>query len=117
VAALNSRIEAVQALLEKGAELNPTGWTPLHYAIFGGSKDVAALLIAMGAKLDSRAPNGQTALMLAVKGGKIELVQLLIDADADMDLADYDGVTALRLAQKLGREDIAEYLRTVGAVE
>jgi hypothetical protein len=41
----------------------------------------------------------------------------LIDAAAHMDLADYDGVTALRLAQKLGREDIAEYLRTVGAVE
>jgi ankyrin repeat protein len=85
--------------------------------MFGGSKEVAALLITKGAKLDARAPNGQTALMLAVKLGKLDLVQHLTDADADMDLVDYEGVSALRMALKLGHEEIAAYLRSQGADE
>lgn len=115
--ALKARVEAVQRLIELGAEVNPDGWTPLHYSIFGGSKEVAALLLGKGAKVDARAPNGQTALMLAVKLGKLDLVRLLIDADADMDLTDYDGVSALRLARTLGHDEIVAYLRREGAVE
>ena len=117
LAALKARLEVVQLLIEKGADINPSGWTPLHYAIFGGSREVAALLFAKGAKLDSRAPNGQTALMLAVKLGNEDLVRLLIDADADMDLVDYEGISALALARKLGHDEIAAYLKKVGAVE
>lgn len=115
--ALKARLETVQRLIELGAVVNPDGWTPLHYAIFGGSKEVAALLVSKGAKLDARAPNGQTALMLAVKLGRLDFVRLLVEADADMDLADYEGVSALRLAQKLGHDEIASYLRSEGAVE
>ncbi len=115
--ALKSRLEAVQRLIELGAIVNPDGWTPLHYAIFGGSKEVASLLVAKGAKLDARAPNGQTALMLAVKLGRFDLVQLLVEADADMDLTDYDGVSALLLAQQLSHDQISAYLRSEGAVE
>jgi hypothetical protein len=89
----------------------------LHYVVFEGTKEVATLLIAKGAKLDARAPNGQTPLMIAVKLGKQDFVEQLIDADADMDLADYEGVTALRLAQRLEHAAIVEYLRKVGAVE
>ena len=117
VAALNGKLEAVKALLEHGAELNTSGWTTLHYAVFGGDTEVLALVIAKGGKLDARAPNGQTALMLAVKNGKLEVVRQLIDADADMDIADFEGVTAIKLAHKLGHEEIAGYLRSVGAVE
>jgi ankyrin repeat protein len=115
--ALKARVDAVQRLIDQGAEVNPDGWTPLQYSMFGGSKEVTALLIAKGANLDARAPNGQTALMLAVKLGKLDLVQQLIDADADMDLTDYDGLSALRLALKLGHDEIAAYLRSEGADE
>jgi ankyrin repeat protein len=117
LAALKARLEPVQRLIDHGAEMNPQGWTALHYAMFGGSKEVSALLIAKGAKLDARAPNGQTALMLAVKLGKLDLVQQLIDADADMDLADYEGASALRMAVILGHDEIAAYLRSEGADE
>jgi ankyrin repeat protein len=55
--------------------------------------------------------------MLAAKAGKLSLVKLLIDADADMDLADMEGATAIGLARKAGHSEIAEYLRSVGAVE
>ncbi|MBL8479641.1 MAG: ankyrin repeat domain-containing protein [Sterolibacteriaceae bacterium] len=117
LAAINAKSPAVQLLLVIGAELETSGWTALHYAVFGGSAETLAMLIENKAKLDSRAPNGQTALMLAAKLGKLDLVKLLIDADADMDLADYDGDTALRLARKAGNNEIASYLRQVGAVE
>lgn len=115
--ALKARLETVRRLIDLGADLNPDGWTPLHYAIFGGSKEVTAFLIAKGAKLDARAPNGQTPLMVAVKLGTLDFVQQLIDADADMDLTDYEGLSALGLALKLGHEDIAGYLRSEGANE
>lgn len=117
LAAINARFDAAKLLMETGAELNPSGWTPLHYAVFGGNSEILGLLIARGAKLDARAPNGQTALMVAVKLDKLNLVKMLIDADADMDLADYEGVSALQLAKKLGLTEIAAYLRKVGAVE
>ena len=115
--ALKAKPETVRRLIDVGAEPNVDGWTPLHYAIFGGSKEVIALLIAKGAKLDARAPNGQTPLMLAVKLGGLGLVQQLVDADADMDLPDYDGLSPLGLAVKLGHDDIAAYLRAEGADE
>ena len=120
IAARTGNLQLLQTLLANranGAELNTSGWTTLHYAVFGGATDVLALVIAKGGKLDARAPNGQTALMLAVKHGKLELVRQLIDADADMDVADFEGVTAIKLARKLGHEEIASYLRSVGAVE
>ena len=104
-------------LIEHGAELNPSGWAPLHYAMFSGSRDMTAVLITKGAKIDAPAPNGQTALMLAVKFGKLELVQLLVEAGAKKDLADPDGLTAIGLAKKQDHSDIVTYLRKAGAFE
>ncbi|NJD35043.1 MAG: ankyrin repeat domain-containing protein [Betaproteobacteria bacterium] len=117
MAAIKPAPDAAKALIENGAELNPDGWTPLHYAVFSGSTEVAAMLIAKGAKLDARAPNGQTALMLAVKQGKLELVQLLVNARADLRLTDSDGLTALGLAKKLDHSGMVTYLRRSGAVD
>jgi ankyrin repeat protein len=66
LAALKPAPEAAKLLIENGADLNPAGWTPLHYSMFSGSKEMAAILIAKGANVDALAPNGQTALILAV---------------------------------------------------
>ncbi len=117
MAAIKPDVEAARLLIEHGAELNPSGWAPLHYAMFSGSRDMTAVLIAKGAKIDAPAPNGQTALMLAVKFGKLELVQLLVEAGAKKDLADPDGLTAIGLAKKQDHSDIVTYLRKAGASE
>jgi ankyrin repeat protein len=117
LAALKPAPEAARLLVENGADLNPSGWTPLHYSILSGSKDIAALLVAKGAKVDSPAPNGQTSLMLAVKLGNSDLVQLLIKAGANLNLKDSDGLTALGLAKKLDQSEIAGYLRRAGGPE
>lgn len=117
MAALKPAMEVAKVLIDNGADLNSGGWTPLHYAIFSDSKEMAGMLIARGAKPDLRAPNGQTPLMLAVKQGKLELVRLLVDAKADVNLADLDGLTAAGLAKKFDHSDIAAYLRKAGAHE
>ena len=48
--------EVVRRLVKAGANINPAGWTPLHYAIYGNRLDLAQFLVGHGAKLDLRAP-------------------------------------------------------------
>lgn len=117
LAAVKGSLAAMRLLSEHGGELEPGGWSALHYAVFGQNQDLLAWVIAQKPKLDARAPNGQTALMLASKIGNLEFVRMLVDADADMDLADYDGATAVSLARKAGHLAVADYLHSVGAVE
>jgi len=86
LAALKARLEAVKVLIDKGADLNAAGWTPLHYAIFGGSRDIAALLVAKGAKVDVLAVAGtgygaDTVLLIKAKPSKrflnLEVLEIL----------------------------------------
>jgi ankyrin repeat protein len=117
LAAANGQIQALKLIHERGGQLEPGGWSALHYAVFGKSPELLVWVIARKPQLDARAPNGQTALMFAAKLGNLDYVKQLIEADADMDLADYDGLTALALAKRAGHMEIAGFLLESGAVE
>lgn len=117
LAAIKGNLGAVRLLNQHGGLLESGGWNVLHYAIFGQNPELLVWVIAQKPNLDARAPNGQTALMLAAKLGNLEFVKYLIDGDADMDLADFEGASAIALARKAGHASVAEYLRSVGAVE
>lgn len=117
LAAVKGNLEVLKALHARGCQIEPGGWSALHYAVFGDNPEVLTWVIAQRPKLDARAPNGQTAIMLAAKAGNLNYVGLLVDADADMDLPDYDGNTAIGLAKKGGHQAVVDYLRSVGAVE
>lgn len=117
LAAVKGSIAGVEFLHKNGAQLEPGGWTALHYSVFSESLELLEWLLKAGVKLDTRAPNGQTALMLAAKQGKLAQVRLLIDADADMDIQDFDGNSALTLAKAAGHLEVVSYLKSSGALE
>lgn len=108
LAAYNGKQPAIDFLLAAGAELNHTGWTPLHYAVFAEQAEMVSYLLLKGANVDARAPNEQTALMLAAKNGNLAIVKLLLNAKADAALIDQHGDTPLTLAQKNNNTELSK---------
>jgi ankyrin repeat protein len=109
-AAYKADIAAVQALLDRKAEVNRPGWTALHYAAAVGANDIVQLLLDRYAYIDAESPNKTTPIMMAARGGHILTVKLLLDAGADVMLKNDVGMTAIDLAKKFDHADIAEGL-------
>lgn len=80
------------------------GHRPLHEAARCGHADVAALLLAHGARTDARTdPFGVSALMLAVENGHHDTVRLLLERGADLRARDsLSGQNALHIAAAHG---------------
>jgi ankyrin repeat protein len=88
MAAFRENKPAVLKLLAKGAQVNQTGWTALHYAAAAGSTEMVALLLERHAYIDAEAPSGMTPLMLAAREGKEDVVRQLLEEGADATLKD-----------------------------
>jgi ankyrin repeat protein len=110
IASYKGNLPAVRALLDKGAQVNRTGWTALHYAAAGGHNDVAQLLLDRSAYIDAESPNKTTPIMMAARGGHIYTVKLLLDEGADATLKNDAGMTAIDFARAGGYPDIVEGL-------
>jgi ankyrin repeat protein len=66
-------LEAVQALLDAGADVNAADWagnTAIHVAALAGANDIIQLLARWGARLDVRNDAGQSALDLVTNSGE-----------------------------------------------
>lgn len=111
IAAYKKNIDAVQKLIDKGAEVNQTGWTALHYAAAAGSNPIVQLLLDNDAYIDTQSPNKTTPLMMAARGGYILTVKLLLDEGADLTLKNSLGMTALDMAIQHHHQDIMDGLR------
>ena len=110
LAALKGQLELADRMVKKGADVNKTGWTPLHYAATTGQLAVIRLLIENHAYIDAESPNGSTPLMLASMYGTPEAVKLLLDEGADPTLKNQHGLTAMQFAQRANRPDAAELI-------
>jgi ankyrin repeat protein len=111
MAALKGNLEAVKALLARDADVNKTGWAPLHYAASAGSRQhvaIIALLLENHAYIDATSPNGTTPLMMAAQYGSNEAVQLLLDEGADPTLKNQLGLTAVDFALRVSRTESAD---------
>ncbi len=111
MAALKGNLDAVRALLASDADVNKTGWAPLHYAASAGSPQhtqIIALLLENHAYIDAASPNGTTPLMMAAHYGSTESVQLLLDEGADPTLKNQLGLTAYDFAMRVSRTESAE---------
>jgi uncharacterized protein len=107
MAALRGHLEWCQRLLARGAPVNKTGWTPLHYAATGPEAKIVKLLLERGAIVDAESPNRSTPLMMAARYGKEDSVKLLLARGADPKRTNDLGQTAADAARSAGRESLA----------
>ncbi len=110
LAALQGQLALCTQLIAKGADVNKTGWTPLHYAATHGHLDVLRLLLEHHAYIDAASPNGSTPLMMAAQYGSDDAVRLLLDEGADPMLKNQLGLGAVEFAQKASRPATVEML-------
>lgn len=118
--------EAVQALLDYGAEVNALSHskvayipsnTALHAALVGQrSLDVIRMLLEHGANPEIRDSNGHTSLHTAAfHDNNAEIIRLLLQHGANVNTTDKEGETALSHASKQNNARVAALLREYGS--
>lgn len=110
LAALKGQLAVCTQLIARDADVNKTGWTPLHYAASGGKTEVVNLLLQHYAYIDAESPNGTTPLMMAAGYGAADTVKALLAAGADPTLKNALGLTALDFARGKNKPDAIELL-------
>ena len=111
IAAIRGRLDEARALVVRGADVNKTGWTPLHYAASGTTAQqtaLIALLLEHHAYIDAGSPNGSTPLMMAAQYGTRESVQQLLEEGADASIKNQLDLTAVDFAMLAERKDMAD---------
>ncbi len=116
LAAWFGRLDVARLLLEKGADpnivaLNESRVTPLHSAVAARHRDLAALLLALGASANVLQKGGWTPLHSAAQNGDDGIVDLLLLRGADPTRPADDGRTPIDLAEQAGFGALAERLR------
>lgn len=115
IAALRGQVQAALSLIGREADVNKTGWTPLHYAATGTTPQqpqIIALLLEHHAYIDAESPNGTTPLMMAVHYGTRESAELLLKEGADPTLKNKLGLSAADFALRANRKDMADLIAT-----
>lgn len=112
IAALKGNVDAATSLVKRDADVNKTGWAPLHYAATGGSQAILSLLLDSHAYIDAESPNGSTPLMMAAMYGTPQAVKLLLEAGADPLLKNQQSLTAIDFARRASRTESVELLAT-----
>jgi len=127
VAASRGSIPAVQLLLERGADVNlpATGdGNPLIAAAARGRLEIVDLLLKRGARIEDVVPGDENALIQASGSGHLDVVKLLVSRGANVNARVWaDGYrgsewrTPLNMAIRGRHVDVANFLKSVGAVE
>ena len=119
-AAAHGRTTDMQALLERGADVNARskdGGTALMFASAKGHTETVKALLKSNANANAKDQFGQTALIYAVRYGHAKTVKALLAGGADVHVKSDRGVTPLLLAQEIGDREIAKELKKAGAKE
>lgn len=109
-AALNGMLDLARKLIARGADVNKTGWAPLHYAATHGHLAVMTLLLDNHAYIDASSPNGTTPLMMAAFYGTPSAVKLLLEAGADPLIKNDLSLTAIDFAHRNNRKESADII-------
>ncbi|KAN0085337.1 Ankyrin repeat-containing domain protein, partial [Elaphomyces granulatus] len=103
---------AINGLHTDAASLqpDPKRFSPLHWAAFRGSRDIAKLLIDNGGNIEARAADGTPPLVTAAVNGHPDVVALLIHAGADVGAANDSGWGVVDCAVKGGHLEVLEVI-------
>ena len=85
-------LEGVVTILPRGS------WTPLMFAGRQGSVNAAQALVEAGADINLTEPDGTTALIIAIINGHYDTAAMLLSKGADPNIADSAGMAALYAA-------------------
>lgn len=108
-------LEEVRLLIDRGADVNVISTNemavmPLHSALAGGHKQIAALLIERGAEVDEPTGSDWTPLHYVAESNDLETARLLLKAGARSGYTRNDGLTALEVAENNGYTDLAKLI-------
>lgn len=112
------RMEFVQLLIEKGADIEhatDSQSSPLRGAAFDGHCDVCEFLLDRGARIDRPNQVGQSPLTIAAAMQKEDCVRLLIKKGANVRHRGHNGDTPLHVSVESGSVEIAKLLVQSGA--
>jgi ankyrin repeat protein len=110
LASMAGMVDVCRRLIALDADVNKTGWAPLHYAASAGHVDVIKLLLKHSAYIDAESPNKTTPLMMAAMYGNPQSVELLLEEGADASLKNDKGMTALDFADVANKQAAAKLL-------
>lgn len=102
--------DRAKKLLDRGAQVNRLGWTPLHYAASRARLDMAELLISRKAIINAPSPDGTTPLMMAALSKNDAMVSLLVEAGADATNRNLSNLNAADWARSADATRIATRL-------
>jgi len=110
LASMAGMVDVCKRLIALDADVNKTGWAPLHYAASAGHVEVIKLLLKHSAYIDAESPNKTTPLMMAAMYGNPQSVELLLEEGADAILKNDKGMTALDFADVANKQAAAKLL-------
>lgn len=106
--------EVVKPLLERKADPNllipEKNVSPLGIAVFHGNREMVALLLDAGAKVNVHNFQGRTALITAASMGHHEIAVMLLEHGAEINATNDKGSTALMIAASSGHVKTVEVL-------
>lgn len=108
------RFDAVEMLLDAGADESQLAWTPLHRAVALGSLDDVKALVESGADLEAIDWWERTPWLVAVKSGNLEKARYLVDSGADFTVTGKNGTSPLDFAIESSQIPMLECLIDLG---
>lgn len=112
VASDNKNVQAMQLLIDHGADMNKLKPSvhALHEAVYKGDKKTVLKLLRMGVNADLVLANGLTPLCIASFEGCTSMVKLLLKAKVNVHHQNSDGFTPLHIAVHNGYTKIVKLL-------